>query len=230
VEWYQILKEAKIDIKDFLAIIVSLFAIWAGYKVNVHKYVMYAWRKIMMPIFDKISGRAATNARLDNLTTLMTSGIAGIKILTSDVEKLKSQHETMIKEFNPNNGGQSMKEMTTMTHALILTMIDKNEEEMILMTNPKGEVLRANRLFRSTTERDQSEIKGSGWINCIAESDRSRVWKDFNDAIMAERDYESTYYIVDKKGTEYHVSSKATRLTDPKGNIIGYHRTLKFID
>lgn len=245
-EWIDLYKEHKIDLKDLLAILGSIGTLIVLYKTNAHKYVVYFWKKFMIPIYDKLSGKASTNKKLAEMSSTLSSfeGVIqsmsriqvefqknvmeGFSEIKGNLGTLNKQHTKLLEEVK-TNGGYSLKDASHMTNALLWTILNENDTVMILHTDAKGNVMRSNRLFRNTVGRSSSEVSGTGWLNAISPKDRDRVTKEFYNAVSAGRDYEGEYSLVDHQGNEIKVESRASRLLDPKGVVIGYQRMLKFV-
>ncbi len=240
MEFFDGFRSVKVDLKDILAIIVSLITIIGALSEKVRKIVKWIWSKTMGPIIDRLTGREKTNRLINSLiesnNNFQNNHIDAIHQLSLSVENLQVQHQNIFNEVRSikseieTNGGSTLKDGSNLTNALLWTMINDKEDAAVLQTDNNGQVIKSNRYFRSLTGKSASEIVGTGWINCIAEKDRNRVWKEFNEAISEKRDYEGSYSLVNDNGEEIMVRSRATRLTDQKGNIIGYLRTIKLTE
>lgn len=237
MEWLKWISEVKVDIKDFLGILVSLLSIWASTNKRVRKIAKWIWSKTMGPIIDKLTGRTKTNHLINSLiesnANFQAQNLIALNDLSQKVVQLQDQHTVIFNEVKSikseieTNGGSTLKDGSNLTNALLWTILNEKDDGMVLQTDKYGNVIKCNRLFRTTTGRSTNEVVGTGWLNCIAPKDRERVWTELSAAIKAGRDYEGKYSIVDIHENEYPVTTRATRLTDQKGNIIGYLRTLK---
>jgi PAS domain S-box-containing protein len=235
---YNFYIEYKESINDLLTILMLVFGLVGAYKADLHKHLVWLWNKTVIPIWHRMIGTRETNRRLDELTRVVESSaraqsvfaqniMHGMSELGDRMEHIAAEQNKIHVEITMPNGGGRMVDTLNKIAGVQWARDYEDDDAMILHTDANGSVTRVNRLLTRIVGRPESELLGSGWINTIAFEDRERVKKDWHDAVKNKRDYEGEYHIINSKGKSINVESRATRMVDGKGNVIGYYRRIR---
>lgn len=86
----------------------------------------------------------------------------------------------------------------------------------------EGKCLAVSKPYCDFVGKQREDILENGWINCIAEEDRERVWEEWINAISQKREYIDKYHMIDKDGKKIPVSCRTFIVLGPKLEIIRY--------
>lgn len=99
---------------------------------------------------------------------------------------------------------------------------------MVVETNAKGELTNANKHYLQFVDKSLEEVVRNGWLNCVVEADRDRVWKTWLQAVDQERDYESEFSMIIKGGDDVSVRCIVTTVSNNK-HILGYLGVIEIV-
>ncbi len=231
-EIISLLTKYKSTIIDIITVLAAATAIVIAYKRKYHKYVVSLYKIVVVNNWDRMTGYKALNNKLDMLIETSKSNydanVQMMKTLGNRLTDLQKQHVKLVQEVTPN-GGSTLIDMVSHISAIQWSRDYEDDSAIIVQCNSKGDVIKVNRYFTEITGRDPSEFMGSNWVNVVHPKDRERSVKDWFEAVRHGRDYESTVSITDIKDNEIKIRSRATRMLDNKGNIIGYYCRLELI-
>ncbi len=98
-----------------------------------------------------------------------------------------------------------------------------NDPQLIFITDAVGDCEWVNRAYMRHSGRVMEELKGSGWINVIKESQREAVKDSWYEASREGREFQMTVTYKTPEGHEFDVEIHSYKLTDPGGDVvIGY--------
>ena len=129
------------------------------------------------------------------------SKMFGIGDIKTDIGALSEQVRFVVDELRPN-GGASIRD--SLNRIEIRQVLQEQRQKAILSdmsvgvfeTDMDGEFVWVNRKYLRMTGRTPSEVKGSGWINTVAERDRERVKTEWDDAMEENREFESRFLLI----------------------------------
>lgn len=125
----------------------------------------------------------------------------GIGDIKTDIGALTEQVKFVVTELRPN-GGASIRD--SLNRIEIRQVLQEQRQKAILSdmsvgvfeTDTVGNFVWVNRKYLRMTGRSPMEVRGSGWINTIAERDRERVIQEWKDAMDANREFESRFMLI----------------------------------
>lgn len=138
-------------------------------------------------------------------------GMFGIGDIRTDITSLSEQVKFVVDELRPN-GGASIRD--SLNRIEIRQVLQEQRQKAILSdmsvgvfeTDMQGEFVWVNRKYLRMTGRAPTEVKGSGWINTIADRDRERVKAEWDAAIAANREFESSFWLITPDDDRIEVS------------------------
>jgi len=222
---------------DAITFFAATTAIVIAYKKNAHKYVIKIYKTIIIDSWDRMTGykqiQAELNSKHESLNMKMDQLIHAVKtnydanvhvmtVMGNKIESITNDIKT-IKDEHTFNGGSTTKGMLSRFISIIKAERNLDESAMIAIYDVDGEVTSINREFCQITGRSEDEIKGNGWVNCIALPDRDRVIRNWIAANKYKRNYEDEFSFVHVEGNTIKVISRAERLYDNEGIFFGYY-------
>jgi len=123
------------------------------------------------------------------------------------------------------NGGSSLHDLV---HAIAAAQRarDDRDAQALFWTDADGRLTHANRAYQRLTGRTAEELRGSGWVNCVAVEERERVLDLWRDAVTEGRDLDDRYLLRDAAGELRGCAVHATRLLATDGRLLGYYGEL----
>jgi len=166
------------------------------------KHVVRVWKKVIISMF-------------------------GIGELKTDIEAMSEQLTFVVSELKPN-GGASIHD--SLNRIELRQVLQEQRQKAILSdmsigvfeTDAAGEFTWVNRKYLRMTGRAPDEIKGSGWINTVANRDRERVEREWESAIAEEREFESEFLLITPDDTRLEVSARTYKMTNDEKEPIGF--------
>lgn len=157
------------------------------------------------------------------------SDMFGLSELKTDIGSLDEQMKFIVGELRPN-GGASIRD--SLNRIEIRQVLQEQRQKAILSdmsvgvfeTDTDGDFIWVNRKYLRMTGRAPSEVNGSGWINTVAERDRARVKQEWQDAMDAGREFESSYQMItpDDDRIEVQVRTYKYERSDDPENPLGF--------
>lgn len=92
----------------------------------------------------------------------------------------------------------------------------------IFISDETGRCTLVNRSYMRLAGRGQEELIGSGWLNCVIESDRRRVEEAWQDCVDAGREFDMSYGFEHSNGKKFRVRVHAHVMTDERLKPVGY--------
>lgn len=89
-------------------------------------------------------------------------------------------------------------------------------------TDSKGNCIWVSERWRQITGLTSEEASGDGWINGIAEMDRGRVEKEWNESLLEERLFDLRYLMVNREGVTLPVRGRGNVVRLDSGKIAGF--------
>lgn len=100
----------------------------------------------------------------------------------------------------------------------ILTKINA----ILFESSSEGKYLAVSKPYCDFVGKQREDLLDNGWINCIADEDKERVWEAWAHAIEQRREYIDNYKMIDKDGKAIPVSCRTFLVLGPKLEIIRY--------
>lgn len=124
------------------------------------------------------------------------------------------------------NGGTSLFDVV---HALAAAQRarDDRDQAALFWTDADGRVTHANRAYQQLTGKTAEELRGTGWVNCVAVEERERVLDLWRDAVAEGRELDDRYLLRDARGELVGCAVHATRLLSAAGRLLGYYGELR---
>ena len=97
-----------------------------------------------------------------------------------------------------------------------------NDNQMIFITDQKGDIEWVNRAYSRHTGRTLNEVVGSGWVNVLNPPGRDECVEDWYDSVKHNREFERVCNLIDTNGVPFDVDVKSYRMTDAHGNTTGF--------
>jgi len=97
-----------------------------------------------------------------------------------------------------------------------------NDEQMIFLTDAKGNITWVNRSYSRHTGRTINEVKGSGWINVLHPAGREACVEEWYDSVKHNREFERVCDLVDTAGVQFRVDVRSYKMTDSDNKTTGY--------
>lgn len=167
----------------------------------------------------------------DIVKILGAIGAIGSGILTAAVAAWK-QLSAVRKEMSPNSGTSMKDQMTAVTKTVqgmdsrMVTLearqrlfLDRGSD-LVLEFDPNGKVVHANRNLILASGRTENEFRGSGWLNIVELSDRSRTGEEWAEAFEEKRAYETEVSLRLSSGTGRYQLRISPVIGD--GSILGW--------
>jgi PAS domain S-box-containing protein len=92
----------------------------------------------------------------------------------------------------------------------------------LFRTNTKGELTMINRQYQRITGYSFDEVRGGGYINAVAPSDRSRVAHLWDHAVKEGREFHEDITFERPNGEQWTAHANIYREQDARGKICGY--------
>jgi len=165
----------------------------------------------------------------------LRNNMFGIGELKTDIAALSVQVNFVVDEFKPN-GGKGLRDCV---NRIELRQLFQEQRQWAILedmsvgvfeTNAEGEYYRVNRKYLRMTGRSPNEVKGSGWINTVANRDRERVQGEWDAAISEGREFESDFLLITPEDERVQVSARTYKLSDHDKQAIGYLGMLAPLD
>jgi hypothetical protein len=142
----------------------------------------------------------------------------------------------LAEQFKPN-GGSSFYDKLNLLHrdvkiigAKFNAMLNLTPNVAFFKTCEEGYYEFITPLWSEITGLGLEQAEGYGWINAVAEEDKDRVIKEWNNAISQEREFHMDYYIMNFKTNVKHKVHACTNVVrDDNGKPIKYLGTLKVV-
>ena len=150
------------------------------------------------------------------------------RVQTSETLKKTTDTVAQIKsEFGSNGGGSARDALNRIELRQILSdqklwALHMDSGVGIFETDENGECIKVNRTYLKISGRTETEVMGKGWVLCIAEYDRERVFEEWNNAVEQQREFYLEYDFVNADGQSFPVLGIAHPLRDNKGKIKGW--------
>jgi PAS domain S-box-containing protein len=97
-------------------------------------------------------------------------------------------------------------------------------------TDMNGYCTSVNRTYTRLVERESSEILGHGWHNCVYQKDRDYVIKAWERAVLENRELSISFRFETPSGKLIPIRASSYKMTDSKGETIGYLGKIKLKD
>jgi len=171
----------------------------------------------------------ASFSRVRNYARLLWDRTFGstAALLRQHIMEETSQLDRIEAELHPNGGNSIRDAINQIAHrqnefdAFLRAQLNIHTVA-IVRTNPEGKVTQVNRAYNRLTGYSQNEVVGDGWINAIAPSDRSRVWKDWLAAVAGAREYHEIIRFQRPDESEFTAHVHVYQELDKYGKLRGY--------
>lgn len=97
-----------------------------------------------------------------------------------------------------------------------------NDDEMIFLTDAKGNVTWINRSYARHTGRTIDEVKGSGWVNVVHPTEREEITEAWYQAVRHDREFEMVICFLDTAGVSFKVDVRSYKMTSADGKTTGF--------
>lgn len=152
-----------------------------------------------------------------------------------DLIDVVKTHKAIKQQILPN-GGSSISD--TVKRIEIRQCIADGMDRAILMkinaimfeSSVEGRCLAVSRAYCDFTGKQKEDILDNGWINCIVEEDRERVWEEWSTAVSQKREYIGQYKMIDHNGKKIPVTCRTFNVYNPKLEVIRYIGLVEKVD
>jgi PAS domain S-box-containing protein len=188
--------------------------------VTILGFLYGGWKLIIKPI------RKALKILDEHTKTLSDQN----KIIDNDIIPVVNS----IKNEFSKNGGKSIRDQLTriegkgyLTDARIRLIATNLVSTGIFECDGEGDCIWVNKALSELFGLDRDEMLGNGWLTSIIDSDRKRVWDEWNYAIEHRIPYEAQYTVYNRKTNKLH-KCKVISMTvrDTHDVIVGYFGTV----
>lgn len=135
--------------------------------------------------------------------------------------------DVIFNEITPN-GGTSIKDTVDENSRLLTELgemqkaLSADSPEALFKTDPEGNCNWINRTYARTVQRTPSELMGHGWQNAIAKDDRDYVVETWYKSVEEDRELTLNFRFETPEGEFIPARLRSYKMTDSKGEIIGY--------
>lgn len=144
----------------------------------------------------------------------------GVEDLKTDLAAMQNQLQFVVDELRPN-GGASIRD--SLNRIEIRQVLHEQRQKAILSdmtvgvfeTDVKGNFVWVNRKYLRMTGRAPGEVKGTGWVNTVADRDRERVVNEWNAAIAEQREFEAEFMMLTPDNERLCVHMRTYKMSDP---------------
>lgn len=162
----------------------------------------------------------------------------GFKPLVNHIKRYRESLDKIDKifyEITPN-GGDSIKDVVNSIREGLAQVnarqraILADTDDAIFEADASGSCIWVNRTFSRITQRMPTELLGRGWYNAIHEPDRKDVVSAWTTAIEERIELSMSFRFETTAGILTHVRLRSYKMTDLKGEIIGYLISINLLD
>lgn len=150
-----------------------------------------------------------------------------LMLLVKRVSEFIDQVNYITKELKPN-GGSSLKD-TINRICQIVEKLDQRQRSLcqfdpsaIFELDRTGGCLWANNSFLDLTGRHTEDITGMGWLNVVAEEDRGRVSREWQQCVRHNRDFATQFNVRTPDRTIIPVDIRALHMVTSDSDLMGY--------
>lgn len=143
------------------------------------------------------------------------------KNMQAEQEQIKTVLSDIASQFKPN-GGTSLFDMIQSIRDYQWNLAEIVTDKPIWECDEKGQCVRVNLAYTRLAERNSSEMLGAGWENFVHQSDRSRVFDEWTDAVARKRTFETTFRVVSRSGKTFQVKATAKPVETTSGRIVAF--------
>lgn len=136
--------------------------------------------------------------------------------------------EELHKIIYPNGGTSVLDHLTRIEESLIkltkLTqLLSNNIDPIIFETDAKGDYTWVSDKWTKMTGLTISDNKHHGWMKCVKESDKDKVWKEWSEVLERHIETQITFSIIHVyTGIETKLCSKIIPIFCNENNVVGY--------
>lgn len=153
--------------------------------------------------------------------------VFGNQQIESRLDELSEQVGFLITELKVNGGASIKDQLNRVEMACAKTnerqrarMLDSSD--LVFETDPDGSCVWVNRTYARTVQRLPQELMGFGWVNAIAKGHRDRVMDGWYASVKEDREFEMNFNFSTPDGDEFPALVRSYKMTDSRGNAIGY--------
>lgn len=152
--------------------------------------------------------------------------------VVSQADKHTKLIEQIAAELKPN-GGNSVRDILDRLEkdmvsfdSKIKTLIIYNDVALY-ETDVSGNCLWVSKEWCRVTGLLPSDASGNGWVVCIHEGDRDRVFEEWKNAVEQQRDFNMNYRVGNDSIGFTVVLGRANAIKNAKGKLLGYIGTIE---
>ena len=195
--------------KDFVDVITLGGLISAGGLWVVH--MLLAGRKQVQSLFDQ--QKVLTEGLNEIMTQMKPNGGSSMFDMMKTAAKKSEQNAQMLTQLTDD-----VRRIKSYQWNFAETIADKP----IWETDAEGSCTRVNGQYAKLSERDTTELTGSGWENFLDPADRERVFDEWHEAVRRRRVFESTYIVRSRSGRRYTVKAVAMPIMTDGGKVVAF--------
>lgn len=151
----------------------------------------------------------------------------GIGDIKKDICSLTQQMEYLVSELKPNGGGSIRDSLNRIE---LRQVLQEQRQKAILSdmsvgvfeADNEGDYVWVNRKYLRMTGRTLDEVKGTGWINTVAERHRERIYSEWQDAVHAGREFESEFLLITPENERVEVSVRTYKMSGQDDEPLGF--------
>lgn len=161
--------------------------------------------------------------------------IRGVRKVLQEIDTLADSRikiDSIYNELHPN-GGSSIRDAINRIEMRLVQVEQKQNVYLlespqgIYETDHEGNYIGVNRTFLRMVARTEKEVLGRGWVHCIADSDKERVKKAWDEAVEHGMEFSMIYDMIDVDGEIFKVNAIAYPMESPTTKqIIGWLGTI----
>jgi PAS domain S-box-containing protein len=161
--------------------------------------------------------------------------IRGVRKILTEIDTMADSRikiNSIYNELHPN-GGSSIRDAINRIEMRLVQVEQKQNVYLlespqgIYETDSDGNYIGVNRTFLRMVARTEKEVLGRGWVHCIAEHDKDKVKKAWDEAVEHGMEFSMIYDMMDVDGEVFKVNAIAYPMESPTTKqIIGWLGTI----
>lgn len=203
------------SIKDQLDILLAIGALIS---------MVFGFWKFVWPVLKVIRNILQ---RLE-ATVDVVLGTPGQPGLQAQLEELRNQLNSVVKEVRPN-GGNSMNDAVTVVRGELRALLDADQGVARWSADRNGLLSWASKSYTRWTGANPTTLERHGWLSLVHPDDRDDVRDEWLTAIDERRGSSFRFRLSDGQGGWIGVYGEAAPILNPIGHVTGWLGTLNRI-
>lgn len=145
--------------------------------------------------------------------------------LQEQLEELRKQLNSVVKEVRPN-GGNSMNDAVTVVRGELRALLDADQGVARWSADRNGLLSWASKSYTRWTGASPATLERHGWLSLVHPDDRDDVREEWLTAIEERRGSSFRFRLSDGEGGWIGVYGEAAPILNPIGHVTGWLGTL----